>query len=275
MYYLKAFINSFYNIEWLRKQKTEGKKSANYIILFVLLFSVIYAGYFANRIPEELVQVRDEVFEQVPDFTVDLVDGKLQVSDLEQPFVFENSIEGESFNLIVDTVNTTTLSVDEVMGDKSVSTVFINQTQIVLHDASVGKTTIQQLSDFPNISTSKQEILNWSDDFLSKKTTFFVFLLIAWFIIFTLTKVVYPLLLSLVVFIIAHFAKHEEWKFAEIYTVSLYVITAPTVLVALASLAGFYPPFLYTILTFIGLFIVVFYKKESVVSEVVKADESD
>ncbi|MBT3539197.1 DUF1189 family protein [Candidatus Parcubacteria bacterium] len=263
MYYLKAFFNSF-KIDWLQKQKNEGKKAANYIILFVLLFSAIYAGYFANRIPEELTKVRDEVFLQVPDFGADMVGGQLTVTDLEQPFVFESEAGEEPFKLVVDTVNTTTASIEDVMKDESVSTVLITKTQVSIHDASVGKTTIQQFSDFPDISSSKQELLAWSNDFLSKKTTFFVFLLIAWFVIFTMSRVVYSLLLSLIVFVVAHFAKREEWKFGQIYTVSLFAVTAPTIIGSFVALAGVHVPYLYTVLTLGLLLVVVFYKKQGI-----------
>ncbi|HAT03807.1 MAG TPA: hypothetical protein DCS29_03495 [Candidatus Magasanikbacteria bacterium] len=261
MFYLRAIFRSIYDARWLTEQKDNGKKAANYIVLFILLLSAIYAGYLATTLPPQMRTIRDTVFAQVPSFTADIRDGILEVSNLEQPFEYAGTSDGQSFRVVVDTVNTSTIVVDDTLSNKEENILLITRDQLVVRDAASGKTTLQDFSEVPDMHTDREEIVRWTDDFLGKESSFFVFLLIAWFILFTFGKVVYLLILTSLVFVIARLAKKDNWKFGQIYTMGLFAITGPSILVGIMHLYRQDIPYAYTILT-LGLLLYVVFREQ-------------
>lgn len=277
MFYLKAFFNSLYNLSWLRAQKNNGKQGANYIVLFIIVLSVVYAGYFTQVIPSSLRTVIDEAFNQVPDFRAEFKEGKLHVDDtVVQPYIFEYENPENQFTIVLDTVSTSSLSLEDVQDEEDTYTILITSDQVMMHEQGTGKTTIQSFVDVEDMRFTKQDLRSVVDSFLNNTWFIFVLLLIFWFVIFAFGRVVYLLFLSLLVFAIAKFFKSGEWKFSQVYTIGLFALTLPSIIVALLALANMRTSYLFSVLTLAIISGVVFVGKDEPVDEApIQAEHTD
>jgi maltodextrin utilization protein YvdJ len=267
MFYLKAFINSLYNLSWLKAQKNNGKQAANYIVLFIILLSAVYAGYFSYIIPNTLRSFSNEVFEQVPDFKAEFNEGALHVDNVDQPYIFEGEDDSATFKVVLDTISTSTLNIEDFVDEDDAYTILITSEKMIVQDNSASKTTIQSFVDAENMSFTKQDVQTVVDSFLNNTLLIFVLLLIFWFVVFAFGRVVYLLFLSLLVYLIAKFFKSGEWKFSQVYTVGLFALTLPSLIVILLGLLDARAPYLFSIITLGIMLGAVFIGSDSVESE--------
>jgi len=252
MYYLKAFINSFYNFSWLKDQRKSGKNSANYVMLFLLLFSLVHAIYFSSFIPKELTKIRDEVFAGISDFRAEMKNGELFVYDIEQPFIYEAGEGDEHFKVVIDTTSTEPISIEEAIDMEKENGILITRDTFSIYEQEKGKTTVQDLKDIPNAEFTREYLVNWSNKFLARRFVFFAFALVGTFVGFAVGKLTYLIILSLVASTIVLFAQ-KKYKFSEVYTIGLYAITGPSIVVSLLMLIGHPVRYLYSILVLVLL----------------------
>lgn len=252
MYYLKAFINSFYNFEWLRAQANNGKKAANYIVLFILFLSLVSALFLAIMTPKMLREVRDEIFSQVPDFTASMENNILTVTDIDQPFVFED----EEVILRLDTTSSSTdFDFASFVSGKSADVVYFTSTTLYSYDGATGVERIMDYRDFPNKSFTKASLQELTDDFLGNTKLFFGIFLIMSFIGFSVFKLVNLLFVSLIILLINKNSQSEKLKFGQIYTIGLFALTGPSVLIVVLRAFQLNISFLYSILLLVILVI--------------------
>ncbi|MFA7244626.1 MAG: DUF1189 family protein [Candidatus Magasanikbacteria bacterium] len=251
MYYLKAFINSFYNFNWLSNQKNEGKKAANYIVLFILMISFVSAIFLTNVVPVKLRDLRSEILKSVPEFTANIQDNNLVVTDLEQPYVFEDD---ELILRIDTTVSSTDFDFDEFVNGKSQDIIYFTSSSLYSYDGPSKITNITTYTDLPNKTFDKNFILEKSDQFLANKNMFFWTFLLMSFVGFSVFKLLNLLLVSLFILLIN---KKEEITFKQIYTLGLFALTGPSILILILKAFNYNVSFLYSILLIIILSIIL------------------
>lgn len=267
MFYFKAFFNSIYNLAWLRGQKNNGKQVANYIVLFIILLSTIYATYFTFLIPKSIKNLSGAAFEQVPNFKVELRDGKLKVENITQPFVYEGQEGEDNFKIVIDTVSSSTPTIHEFIDEDDAYTILFSSDAMTVFERSAGQTSIQSFEDAEDVNFTKQDLESVINSFLNNTALIFVLLLIFWFIIFAFSRVVYLLFLSLLVYLVAKFFKPGEWKFSQIYTIALFAVTLPSIISAVLALVNAQAPYLFSIITLGIMSGVVFLVTEQKVAE--------
>ena len=262
-FYLQAFLKSFYDLEWLRGQKKNGKQSATYVVLLILLLSVvfsIFAMFQLNRLGD---QFKNKIMTQIPDVELQVEGGLLTVSGVEQPYtyLFEDDTD-ESFLLYVDTVTTSSLSIEDLDIEEGQSVMLVTQTDFSVFEVDQGRTQKNSFSELPDTSLTKAEIEAWYEGVLNRKFTIFTIILVATFLLLGIGKMIYLLLLALIVNLIQKIAK-KEYGFGELFTMGLFAITGPSIVVMALRMFGYGVPYLYTLLVLAYLLTAVFYNKKS------------
>ncbi|MFA7314639.1 MAG: DUF1189 family protein [Candidatus Magasanikbacteria bacterium] len=253
MYYLKAFLNSFYNFSWLRTQVNSGKKSANYIVLFILALSLVAASFMSYMIPKKLIDLRDGLMNNVPNFSATMTDNHLAVNNLVQPYTFES----DDLLVRVDTaVSSTDFSFDKFVNGLKKDVLYFTSTSMYSYDSASGYTNYTIYQSIPNKTFDKQFILNYSNSILHNTKLFFGIFLLMSFIGFSVFKLLNLLLISLVVYLINKNSQSDKLTFGQIYTMGLFALTGPSVLVAVLQLFNYSISFLYSILLVVILVIV-------------------
>lgn len=272
MFYLHAFIKSFYDIEWLRRQKKNGKQSATYVVLLILVLSImfsVFALFHVNRIGGQL---KTDILVQIPNFELHMEDAVLTVSELEQPFTFSFDEDVDSFLLYVDTVTTSTLTIEDIERAENQNVVLITQKEISIFDAQNGNTQVNDYKDIPNDTLTKTDIISWFDDLMNRKATIFAGLLVLIFVLLGVGKMIYLLILALIIYIVQQIAK-KHYTFGELFTIGLFAITGPSIIVMLLRIFGYAIPYLYTILVLAYLLTIIFFKQDEIVVEKVEQAE--
>jgi len=250
MFYLKAFFNSLYNVSWLNKNRKE-------------FLAVIYTAFIFRTIPDELGKIKAVVNDKMPEFSLSIENGELNVENLEQPFIQINHDEEGTFVFVVDTTAKEEPLLTDYIDTKTEDAFLATKNNVYIHNSKTGQTNIQSLSAFNGLSLSKKKI----EVFLSKYSDgipFFLFfiLLAVFYVAVTVKKLVYLLLISLLIWFVARFGKEDEWKYSEVYTVGMYAITLPSLISTILFIIGYGAPFLYTILLTLLMFFVVFMKEK-------------
>ncbi|HAO52703.1 TPA: hypothetical protein DCQ85_04535 [Candidatus Magasanikbacteria bacterium] len=253
MFYLKAFLNSCYNFAWLRMQSDSGKKAANYIVLFILGLSLVTATFLSYTTPQKLVDLRDSILTQVPEFSATMENNHLTISDLAQPYVFEDE------NLIIridTTASSTDFNFDEFVNAKDKDILYFTSTSLYSYDGAGHYKNLVSYNDIPNKTFDKEFIINSTDDFLHNTKLFFGLFLLMSFVGFSVFKLLNLLLISLIVFLINKNSQSDKLSFGQIYTLGLFALTGPSVIVAILRIFNYSVSFLYSILLLVILVLV-------------------
>ncbi|MBD3311568.1 MAG: DUF1189 domain-containing protein [Candidatus Magasanikbacteria bacterium] len=261
MYYLKAFVNSLFNFAWIRERRKDMGKAGAYFIFFVLFVSLLYSVFFAWKIPQAVKGLHEGVINQVPDFSLQIEDGRLNVDKLEQPFVLESREGDEDFLLVVDTKTDEKLVIEDFIDPMRESGVLITRNKVMMHDSKQGQTRVQFFSDIDGVEFDKDDMVYWVGRFTDGLPYFaFFIILLSVFVGLVIGKLVYLLIISLIVWIAAQFG-HKNYKYQEIYTLGMYGITLPTLLKLVLDIAGYYYIYTYTVLLLFVMLAAVFVKK--------------
>jgi len=259
MFYLKAFLNSFYNFEWLHIQVDNSKKAANYVILLILLLSFVTSAFLSTIVPNKLRDSRNDVLSKVPVFEATLVNGSLSVTQLEQPFLYEDA---EMFFGVNTNTSTEDFNFDTFMEGKDKDILYLTASNIYSYDSVTKIKNVLNYNEEINRSFSKESFVKFTDNFLNNYKLFFAIFLIISFVGFSVFKLVNLLFITLLVWIINKNSETNKFKFSQIYTIGLFAITGPSILVAFLRIFNYSIPFLYSILSIIILMIVTSKKVE-------------
>jgi len=260
MYYLKAFLNSFYKFDWLHAQADNSKKAANYVILLILLLSFVTSVFLSTIVPNKLRDLRNEVLSKVPAFEATLVNGSLSVTQLEQPFLYEDA--EMSFGVNTNT-STEDFNFDTFVEGKDKDILYLTSSNIYSYDSVTKIKNVLVYDKEINKSFSKESFIKFTDNFLNNYKLFFAIFLIISFVGFSVFKLVNLLFITLLVWIINKNSETNNFKFSQIYTIGLFAITGPSIIVAFLRIFNYSIPFLYSILSIMILMIVTSKKYSS------------
>lgn len=259
--FFTSFVQSTYNIAWLKERKNDLGKAVSYAILFLLAISVIRDFPILWQLPRVFRDVQHTFVQTVPDFRAEWKGGELEVTNLQQPYIYRMGDGKEAFVLAVDTVSTSTVALEDVVKESPAQGLLITRTGMRIYDAKQGQERVQLWKDVPNTVFTKEQAVT----FVNKFTGTFGYLIapLIIFFIFVATvigKFVYLLLVALVVKVVTLFTKVRP-TFKEIYTVGLFAITVPTLLQMLGYWTRFDVPFLYTVVL-LGYLLFTFFSKK-------------
>ncbi len=264
MFYIKAFIKSLYDFNWLKTQKNDIKKAGNYFLFFILFLSFVYACFFTFfLIPKIKIHI-DNSFKNFADLDLEIKEHKISVSGIEQPF--QNTISDFSKNseeklfIFIDTISTSSDYLKYSQIDKNENRIIITSSTIALYgkDGTINVQTAEKMSDF---SLNKKIIF----DLLEKEKTIFIFSMILMFFVLTISKIISAFFVSFVIFLI--FRKSKKIDFKNIFGLALFALTLPTLIIIFLANFGISLPFLHSFLLFLILFLVFEQKSVSKIDD--------
>ena len=265
---ITALHRSVYDPVWVAKQRGSLGRAIVYAILFLFIVVSVRGILLFKDAPKEITSIWEHMSATVPDFSATLEDGSLLVEGIEQPYTFVIDEEGEDEVLLyINTIATSSIAIEDVMTvakDESSHVFLITSKKLKIFDADTGETNIEDLSQFPNFATTKDEI---GEYVISFAQTYLPWIIAIGAIVVTLFvsigKALFLLLMSWLVYIIAR-ADKKQWKMKEIYTVGLLVLTVP-VLVQwfILPILSVPIPFVYSFLLAGYMFWVVYKGKKS------------
>jgi hypothetical protein len=256
MFYLKAFISSLYNIEWLGAQKKQTAKGFAYVVLLMLVLSGAYSLYLVREIPNVITEGVTYLKTEVPDMSATVTDGSLTIDGVEQPYIFE----GDDFLLYLDAREDSVVVLEDVVDlDTKDALVLTNRTFMVHQQGS--KTETHYIKDLPNFTFTKADVIGLGEKVALGLPAFVFFLL--WFVLFLgfgIWKIIQLLFVSFLAWGVSKIAK-KKWLFEEIYTVGLFAITLPTILLfILSTFFDVQIPYAHTLLVLAILSVVILQK---------------
>ncbi len=260
---ITAFYKSFYDYTWVAAQRHSLMRAVVYF--FVFFFVVVGArGWFFMKSAPAAIGEHWQTFETtLPDFSIEKTDEGFTVLGIEQPYTQELEEDGETVIVYVDTVSTSSISMEDVLGEyDNTYAVLITSKKIKFFDPETGRTEVEDIGRLPNFSFTKaqigEEITQWTDSLFPGLYLLGVFL-------FTLFlgagKLIYALLLSWFIYVMARSDK-KAWKYGEVFTISLYALTLPILIEWAISVFYTGIPFLYSILI-LGIMYAIVYKSDS------------
>ncbi|MBI2990170.1 MAG: DUF1189 family protein [Candidatus Magasanikbacteria bacterium] len=261
MTFFKHLYRSLWDIEWLRNMKDKRKETWLYFFLFMFLLVVAKSAPFLVRVPEVFQLAKTVIEEKVPNFQADIKDGVLGVTELEQPYTLDIPVDdNESMLIYVDTLTDEALSAKTFVQEEDRQTVvLLTRDYFEIYNPADGSLQSQSFKEMPDSSLAKSDILGW----LNKWKGFALYLMVLGlflviYVFAVIGKLVYLLVWSLLLYIIAKIARRAEWKFGKIYTLGLSAIILPSVLLLIAQYLSIGFPFLYTFVFFVLTLAVMF-----------------
>ncbi|PIR76457.1 MAG: hypothetical protein COU32_02100 [Candidatus Magasanikbacteria bacterium CG10_big_fil_rev_8_21_14_0_10_42_10] len=253
-----AGYKSTYDFVWMAEQRTRlGRALVYFFLLF--FFVVLAVGYsFARELPSLALRYWSDVTSSAPELVVSVQNGTLSVDGLEQPYrhIFDSEDNGDSMLVYVDTVSTSSVSIDEARGDvtESIPTLVVTSKLIKVYDEHLDVVQTEYIEHFPAFSLTKDQvgerirslsdaIIPW---FLLLGVFVVTFVLGAW-------KLSYLAILAWLVYVVAR-ADKKPFTYWQIVTIGLYAITVPTLIQGISILIGQQIPFLYSVLLLFFLF---------------------
>lgn len=276
MFFFKHLYRSLWDIEWLRSMKDKRKETWLCFLLFMLVLVAAKSAPFLIRTPEVFRWATIVAEEKVPDFRAEIKDGVLDVTELEQPYTLDIPVdENERLFLLVDTLTDEALSAKTfVVEEKENQTVVVvTRDYLEIYNPADGSFESQSFKEIPDSSLAKSDILGW----LNKWKGFALYglmavLFVLIYVFSVIGKLIYLLVWSLLIYIVAMIARRAEWKFGKIYTLGLSTVILPSLLFLVIQYVFVGFPFLYTIV-FLVLTLAVMFRGGEKKEEVQKLED--
>ncbi len=267
-YFLEVLYKSLSNPVWFSAQSKQSKKSTWFFVLTVLVLAFGAAAVFTFRaIPYAVTSVKDIIVEEVPDFYATVTDHKLSVTGVEQPYVrrFETKEEGVLV-LIVDTVSTSTLSVEQFV-TSSEKAILVTQDHVLSNTTEIFGSTKEDFSDVPNISFSRTEAIQTLENLVgSWRSMIMVVALAIVFLIWGLGLLAYLLICSSLIYLVyTRTTKQpvgERYTWKEVFTLSIFAFALPKIVMTALSFGPLISiPYVVTLVMVIAVFRALSVKK--------------
>lgn len=243
MWFFNSFVKSLYDLNWLRDRREKLGKAFSYLFLFT--FFVVGLNFVSMSVAFYKSDLRKDantfLSEKLPDFTATIKNGELLITGLEQPFI-KTDVEGQNrFVIVVDTVSTGTLRLEDYLQNttKAMSGVLITKDKFEMYDLGKDQFQSQSFRDVKDLSFDRARVLSLVDKFLSKPMLFLYSLIMFLFLYVgaIARKLIGILLASVLILVVVKIAK-RQWKFKEIFAVGAYATTLGTVVGAVIGSVG-------------------------------------
>jgi|GEM_PF-7115056 len=243
--FLEPFYRSLFDFAWIDKNKNNTRLAIKYFLVIsiisttVMAINVVYQGN--NLVREKLTELE----KTAPNLNIDLVDGKLNISGLEQPFVYKvNDFSDyfQGFTLVIDTESENpNLKNYEKQNNRNV--IFLAKDKSFLFEQT-GEKAEKNYSQ-TDLHLTKNQIVdffnNW--DFWGQILAFLYFLALCIGIFGTF---IYLIFFSLILLIICSLRKKKE-TYKELLTIGVFSLTLPCLFELLFCFINFSIPLIYPI----------------------------
>jgi maltodextrin utilization protein YvdJ len=253
---LNAFLNSLYNPEWLKRQRFHQGKAWTYFALFLFVFSIVVALPVALGTRPVFKTIQSDFVAKLPDFKATLAGGKLNIENLSQPFVYQ--VPDEKFVVVIDTKGELK-PVSEYVSSTPEGSVLVSKNEVSITDKTSGSTKTQKWPSDASGTVTKQDLTNLINKIL-QPWFYFVILFVVFlglYIAYFVSKLYSAVVVSLVVYISAKLSG-MQYKWKELFTMSLYAITLPSIISVLFTLTGLGIPYVHFIALLAFMLAVVF-----------------
>lgn len=263
MWFFTSLYRSLFDFRWLKERKNNSGQSWSYFFLFLFLLTGLTLIPFLLGMPSGIKEMRSLAEKNLPDFKAEWRGGELSVTQLEQPFVWNE----KDFVLVVDTATTTNLQLKDWLKSPTVSGVLITKDRAEIFDANKSSGRVQYWKEIPDYSITKTELLVKADKWLSPMMIylFSVLMFLGLYVGLIVSKLFALLLVTVLVFAINNFAK-KGWSFKRLFNVGLFAMTLPSIALTALSWAGGRISLLYSLILLVILLMVVFVKDDKEVA---------
>ena len=257
MWFFTSLYRSLFDFRWLKERRNNSGQSWSYFFLFLFLLAGLTLIQLFLGMPSGIKEMRSLAEKNLPDFKAEWKGGELNITQLEQPFIWSE----KNFVLVIDTATTTNLQLKDWLKSPTDSGVLITKSQAEFFDANKGSSRVQYWKDVPDYSITKTELLAKADKWLSPAMVylFSVLMFLGLYIGLIVSKLFVLLLVTILVLIVNNFAK-KGWTFKQLFNVGLFAMTLPSIALTSLSLAGGRINLLYSLILLAILLMVVFVK---------------
>ncbi|MBI2444360.1 MAG: DUF1189 family protein [Candidatus Magasanikbacteria bacterium] len=247
---LTALYRSCYDLGWLKAEGKRPGRAWGYFFWLTLLIVLVTIVPAVVSLPRVVAEVERGITTEVPDFTARVKDGRLSVTELPQPFIRSEALQGKRVVVVVDTVTTTPLALTNYFApDAEGLGVLITAERVEARqrDGSREQTRVQYWREAPEFSVSKQNILGWIARYRGAAVWLVGALLVAvMYLAIAIGKLVTLLLVSLLSWGIGKIARRPA-RFGAVFTTGLYALTLPAIIALVAPFLGLRLPYLHFI----------------------------
>src|SRR3989339_1458893 len=274
MEFIRKFYHSLYDYKWIAAQKNEVGKNWQYLLFLCLFFAFLTVLPALWAMPKIMQRGQDYLNKNIPDFSVEIKDGKLVVDKLDQPFIREVvDDKNERTVMVVDTVTTSTLDASSFAKSDTDNVILVTKDGFVLRGGEGSKTEIQNFKNFPSGKWDRSMLLGWFDKLRGGWGYGFTAILFVFIFVTTvLGEMVYIAFMSLWIWIIARVAK-RNWNYSQIFHMGLLIVTLRLVLRLISVFLNVNVPILHSAVYWLLALLAIFWQNP-VASDVVEVDKA-
>lgn len=258
MWILHSFYHSLFDIAWLREQRGHLGRAVGYSIIFlVLIYTLRLIPISFFLVPKVLETAETEFIKNTPDFTATWKDAKLSVAGLPQPYTVEKSFDGQTIRFVVDTVSTSSPSIESLIKDKDRDGVLlITRDNFSFYNPEDKKINTESFVGMTDETVTKAGATSAITKFRSYGSWISMGLLTIGIIFLLVGKLIGLLVLGLLVYLVVRI-RQFGWTYKEIFTTGLYATTLPTLIATTALWFGLPVAPFGTIAFFLLMYLVV------------------
>ncbi len=235
---ITSFYKSITNLSWLKSQKKAGGAAWGYFFLLSLIITIAFCVPVAARLPGFFNEFRQTFVDKIPEFTATIQDGQLSIQGIEQPYILRSG-DNDKIAVIVDTVTTTPVRVQDFLQEDE-SGILVTKDVMEIYNNSNGQDKLTYWKDVKeNVTTTRADVVSFANTFMGGWfIAFLSVLLLIFFYIFTIASKLFAILMVSVVLIIVSNIAKKGWTFGELFTVSLYATTLPSLIALILPWVG-------------------------------------
>lgn len=258
MWFFTSLYRSLFDFRWLKERRNNPGQSWSYFFLLVFLLSGLVLIPLFLQMPSSLKELRSLADKKMPYFQAELKEGVLKISELEQPYVLKE----KDFVFVVDTVSEST-QLSNWLEDDSFSGILITSDRAEVYNGVKKTSQVQFWKNLPDYRTDKNEILNLMDKWFRPAVVYLfgMLMFVILFIGLTVSKLITLVIVSALVLLISNFYK-KEWTFKQLFSVGLFALTLPSILVVVLGGIGAQVSFLYSLIL-LGLMLAIVFVKNN------------
>lgn len=225
MYYIRAFVESLYNKNWIVSQRKQLTKAMVYTAILAAIFSLFAVITFGRVVQKELRPELTNILNDIPAFQAQLTDGVLTVENLPQPYQQESITEQESAIFYIDTSPSTTIDVLGITDGYDFAVVIDEeQFQVIQSDGTVDGYFFRESKD--DLQLTDTEVKEFVESFVFGKLfvgiSVLAFLIMT--VVLTIGVLIWTLAFSLLIALIAKIMKLPI-LYLDIVTMGLFART--------------------------------------------------
>lgn len=257
MGFFASLYHSLFDVTWLAAVRTERKRGWKFFFAFSGLASVLIALVLTALLVPAIRSFERNSLVGLPDFNAEITSGTLRVTGITQPFI--QRLPDGPFLFVLDTVSSSTPTIESLVANPTGEIVVINSKQIQVYSEQREERKNYDFSTLSEGTLGKKDLISLVDWLISPLGMIVIAggMAISVFIVFSIGHLASLLLVSAVACAIARIAK-RPWRYGELFTVGLFTPAVPLVISCIVLLLGIEISFLYSLSLLAFLLAIIF-----------------